>query len=89
MEQVEVSFAMDAGLKQDFEDVCEDMGLNLASAFTVFAKKVTNERRIPFELCAPEYDPFYSEENMRDLRERIADMNSGRRVSHHELLEVG
>ena len=89
MEQVEVSFAMDAGLKQDFEDVCEDMGLNLASAFTVFAKKVTNERRIPFELCAPEYDPFYSEENMRDLRERIADMNSGRRVSHNELLEVG
>lgn len=78
---------MDAGLKQDFEDVCADMGLNLASAFNVFAKKVTNERRIPFELCAPEYDPFYSEENMARLRRSIAQLNEGKGQIHEVIYD--
>lgn len=35
-----------------------DMGLSMTAAFTIFAKTVTREKRIPFEVSA---DPFYSE----------------------------
>jgi DNA-damage-inducible protein J len=66
------------------EEVCEDMGLSLTTAFTIFAKKVSRERRIPFELSA---DPFYSERNMEHLRRGVAALDAGQGVAH-EIIEV-
>ena len=37
---VNVNFRMDAELKKNMEQVCEDMGLSMTTAFTIFAKKV-------------------------------------------------
>jgi len=37
-------------LKKDFACVCEDMGLSVSSAITIFAKAVVREKRIPFEI---------------------------------------
>lgn len=36
----------------------------MTAAFTIFAKAVTREKRIPFEVSA---DPFYSESNLKRL----------------------
>ena len=64
------------------EKVCADMGLTMTAAFTVFAKTVSREKRIPFEITA---DPFYSESNMAHLRRGIAALNSGKGVEHDPL----
>lgn len=48
MAQVMVNFRMDEDLKKSMEKICSDMGLSMTAAFTIFAKKVTKERRIPF-----------------------------------------
>lgn len=40
---------MDSDLKKNMEKVCMDMGLSMTAAFTIFAKTVTREKRIPFE----------------------------------------
>jgi len=87
MAQATINLRMDAELKRDLEAICKEMGMNLTTAFTIFAKKVTRERRIPFEISAPA-DPFYSEENMDLLKSRMADMDIGRNTSEHELIEV-
>ena len=88
MAQAMVSFRMDAELKRAMEETCRQMGLTLTSAFTMFATKVTQDRRIPFEITA-EPDPFYSEENMARLRAAIADVEAGRStLKPHELIEV-
>ena len=63
---VNVNFRMDKDLKKNMEQICADMGLSMTTAFTIFAKKVTRERRIPFEVSA---DPFYSETNIRHLEQ--------------------
>ena len=84
MAQSMVNFRMDSELKQNMEKVCTDMGLSMTTAFTIFAKAVTREKRIPFEITA---DPFYSEANMNHLRRSIAALNEGR-GSEHELIEV-
>lgn len=55
-ETVNVNLCMDEDLKKEMEQVCEEMGLSMATAFTIFAKKVVREKRIPFEVTA---DPFY------------------------------
>ncbi len=66
-----VNFRMDETLKEKMEKTCKDMGLTVTAAYTMFATKVTRERKIPFEITA---DPFYSDENMERLRKNVAEM---------------
>jgi DNA-damage-inducible protein J len=41
---------MDSDLKKEMEETCRELGMNMTTAFTVFAKKVAREKRIPFEV---------------------------------------
>ena len=50
---VNVNFKLDADVKRSMEQACADMGLSMSAAFTVFAKKVGRERRIPFDFSGP------------------------------------
>ena len=85
MAQTAVNFRLDKELKKEMEEICSEMGMSMTTAFTIFAKKVTKEKRIPFEVCA---DPFYSATNMEYLEKVIANIESGRaRLVEHELLE--
>lgn len=52
MAQVIVNFRMDEDVKKTMEQVCREMGLSMTAAFTIFAKKVGKEKRIPFEITA-------------------------------------
>lgn len=52
MAQSMVSFRIDTDLKKSVEEVCSDMGLSITTAFTLFAKKLSRDRRIPFEIIA-------------------------------------
>jgi len=85
MAQAMVNFRMDSQLKNDMEIVCREMGLTPSAAYNLFAKKVTQERRIPFEITA---DPFYSAQNMDRLNKAISDIKAGRNMSEHELIEA-
>ena len=85
MAQAMVNFRMDADLKKAMEATCKEMDLTASAAYTLFAKKVTREQRIPFEIVA---DPFYSAPNMERLNKAVSDIKSGRNISEHELIEV-
>lgn len=85
MDQTMVNFRMDEEVKRKMEQACKEMGMSMSTAFNIFAVKVGNERRIPFEITA---DPFYSESNMKYLRRVIAEIESGRaKLTEHELIE--
>ncbi|HJC44671.1 MAG TPA: type II toxin-antitoxin system RelB/DinJ family antitoxin [Candidatus Faecalibacterium faecigallinarum] len=85
MGQTMVNFRMDEEVKRKMEQACKEMGMSMSTAFNIFAVKVGNERRIPFEIAA---DPFYSESNMKYLRRVIAEIESGRaKLTEHELIE--
>lgn len=85
MAQTMVNFRMDEDLKRNMEDICKDLGLSMTTAFTIFAKKMTREKRIPFDVSV---DPFYSESNMAYLKRVVADIESGKAVlTEHELIE--
>lgn len=80
-----VNFRMDTKLKKNMESVCKDMGLTMTTAFTMFATKVSRERRIPFEVNA---DPFYSASNVEYLSKVISEVDSGTAtLTEHELIE--
>lgn len=57
----------------------------MSSAFTIFAKKVSREKRIPFDVSV---DPFYSESNIRHLEKKMEEYKAGRlQLAEHELIE--
>ena len=71
MEKVVVNFRIDKNTKNEMVEICKDIGISIGTAFNIFAKKFTRERRIPFELDS---DPFYSKENIERLKKSIEQM---------------
>lgn len=45
-----IAFSVDRELKASMDEVCHALGMDIATAFTIFARKVVSERRIPFEI---------------------------------------
>ena len=85
MAQVLVNFRLDEEDKKGMEEVCRELGLSMSTAFTIFAKKMRRERRIPFDVSI---DPFYSEKNIAYLNRVIADIESGKAVLvEHDLTD--
>lgn len=83
---VNINFRMDADLKKSMEQTCSELGMSMTTAFTIFAKKVSREKRIPFDVSI---DPFYSERNMRYLEKIAYDITQGQaHFSEHELIEA-
>ena len=80
-----VNFRLDEDVKKGMEQVCTELGMSMTTAFTIFAKKVCREKRIPFDVSI---DPFYSESNMRYIKKKMADYKAGRlNFAEHELIE--
>jgi len=81
----QVSFRIDDKIKRDAEQVCDDIGISMSAAITIYLKRLGKERRIPFDLVA---DPFYSAKDIEALDKRIADIKAGKNISEHELIKV-
>ena len=76
---VNVNFKLDEDVKKSMEQACNELGLSMSAAFSIFARKVGREKRIPFEVNV---DPFYSEENMARLKKAIQDLDAGKGTVH-------
>ena len=74
MAQATFSVRMDDTLKNQFEALCGEFGMNMTTAINVFARAVVRERRIPFEITSSE--PLITREKamqaFMELREQAA-----------------
>ena len=84
MAQTSINIRIDEELKKNLEETCKELGLNITTAFTIFAKKMSREKRIPFEVSI---DPFYSESNMAHLHRGVEALNEGKGIEH-DIIEV-
>lgn len=50
MTNMNINIRIDRELKNQFEEFCANVGMSMSTAFTIFAKKVVREQRIPFEV---------------------------------------
>ncbi len=48
MATTNITIRMDADLKKQAEELFSDLGMNLTTAFTVFAKQAVREQKLPF-----------------------------------------
>lgn len=84
MSTTSITLRIDEDLKKQAESLFSELGLNMTTAFTVFAKASVRQQRIPFDLAI---DPFYSDANQARLRRAAKDMDAGK-WTVHELIET-
>ncbi|MBR7084082.1 MAG: type II toxin-antitoxin system RelB/DinJ family antitoxin [Oscillospiraceae bacterium] len=54
MAQATFSVRMEENLKKQFDMLCNEFGMNASTAINIFARAVVYQRKIPFEITAPE-----------------------------------
>lgn len=77
MAQTLINFRIDETTKKQMEQICNELGITMSTAFNIFAKKVIREKRIPFDVSI---DPFYSESNMKALSKSKKELEEGKVV---------
>jgi DNA-damage-inducible protein J len=82
---INVTIRLDRRVKENAEKLFDDLGMNLSTAFNIFARQALRQGKIPFEI----FDPFYGEKNQAELSRRINEVEAGKNLSTHELIEVG
>ena len=74
-----VTLRFDDAMKRELDNMVDEMGMNLTTFFTIYAKKALRDRKIPFEITAP-IDPFFSESNQKQLKKAAAQIDAGQIV---------
>lgn len=74
-----VSLRFDDETKKALDEMCEEMGMNLTTFFTIYAKKALRDRKIPFEISAP-LEPFSSSANLAQLQKADQQVKDGKVV---------
>lgn len=74
MSQALINIRIDEDVKKSMEETCKELGITMSAAFNIFARKMSREKRIPFEVSI---DPFYSESNIKALKESIKQLEEG------------
>lgn len=75
MAQANINIQTDDTLKRDFERLCQDVGMSVSTAVSMFMKQSVRQKRLPLSL---EGDPYRI--TSEELSRRIAAMDAGYRV---------
>jgi len=81
----QVNIRIDDDLKDRADNIFEELGLNMTTAFTMFIRQTIRQGGIPFKITT-KIDPFYNAENIKILRQSIKEAEEGK-LTVHELIE--
>jgi DNA-damage-inducible protein J len=82
-----VTIRLDDELKKQFEEIVDDLGLNMSAAFTAFAKAVVREEKIPFELSRRK-DDYFTPANTAAIRRSLEQARRGELISFDSVGEL-
>lgn len=86
MAQAAFSIRMDEGLKRDFSQFCDNVGMNMTTAFVIFAKATVKERRFPFEIS--DRTSFREQQIRRQAMEAFENLRTQRITSNEPELTL-
>ena len=61
MESLTLNVRVDANDKKNFEEFCNNVGMNVSTAVNMFIKAVLREQKLPFEIKSNIYDKIIYE----------------------------
>lgn len=74
-----ISIRLDDEMKQELDEMCDEMGMSLSTFFTIYAKRALRDRKIPFEVAAP-VESAYVRRNETRIRHSLEQARSGQLV---------
>jgi DNA-damage-inducible protein J len=77
----QINIRIDDELKARADNIFEELGLNMTTAFTMFVRQTIRQGGIPFEITT-KTDPFFIFENMKVLRHSIKEADEGKLTTH-------
>ena len=81
---INVTIRLDRDVKESTKKLFGELGMNFSTAVNIFARQSLRQGKIPFEI----YDPFFSEKNQMELTRRVADIQAGKNITVHDLIEA-
>lgn len=72
MESLTLNVRVDANDKKNFEQFCNNVGMNVSTAVNMFIKAVLREQRLPFEVKSSTSDELI----LKKIQEAEKEMNS-------------
>lgn len=86
MSSVVVQFRMDSTDKANFERLVKSMGLDLGTAMRIFATKVINTGKIPFEISTNlDSSTIMTKENLKAYKQAKKDLENGETFTLEEV----
>ena len=83
MKNETLTLEIDSDLKNELENICHKLGMNISTAFAILARKFIREQRLHDE------DIFYSPSNINYLQKVTTEIDAGTaKLSEHELIEA-
>ncbi len=67
-------------MKRELDEMCSEMGMNLTTFFTIYAKRALRDRKIPFDITAP-IDLFDSDRNRKQIERAVRQVETGATVT--------
>ncbi|MCR2102242.1 type II toxin-antitoxin system RelB/DinJ family antitoxin [Campylobacter upsaliensis] len=81
-----IQFRMESEDKEVLEALLKDMGLDLGTAFRIFAQKVLKTGKIPFEISSNmDFDTLWTKEDEKAHKKALKDLENGESISLDEL----
>ena len=70
MAQTNLNIRIDEHLKQEFDTLCNDLGLTMTSAINIFAKMAVRRQKIPFEISmdVPNAETLAAIEEVQEMK---------------------
>lgn len=68
-ETINVNVRMDKNVKEKYEKLCKSLGMNMSTAFNIFANAMVRQNKIPFEVSLE----YPNEETLAAIQE-VEDM---------------
>ena len=84
MSTISYSFRIDSETKEEFDEICQMMGMSPATAYNMFAKRVVVERGLPFTPAAV----LPGKPSAAAALQRIQSKTQGYNVSEDEVLDL-
>jgi len=88
----DVTVRLDNDLKASGEVLFRSLGMNFSTAFNVFVKQSVKQGKIPFEIDDELSETAAvvetEEEYYAELRRRAADMEAGRNIVYHDIIDT-
>ena len=80
MAHTNINIRMDEQLKKQFDHLCNELGMNMTTAFNIFAKTMVRQQRIPFEVSL-ETPNAETREAIQEVQRMKADPKLGKSYS--------